>query len=74
MCVVCSDWQPFGGFNDYMSDDDDSLDDMPGAYKRTFHAEIVTLDKPSKATVAAGCETHLLQVHFLKMRLYSNFI
>ena len=55
---IYSDWQPFGGFNDYMSDNDDSL---PGAYKKTFHAEIITLEKPSKRTVAAGCETSLCQ-------------
>ena len=49
---VPGDWQPFGGFSEYDEyDEDDDSDELESydenvpRYKRTFHVEIVSLDR-----------------------------
>jgi hypothetical protein len=68
-----SDWQPFGGFDDYVSDSDDVSDieldrndqslGLPA--QRVFHAEVVAPGKPSITRVQPLCEVSLLQASLL---------
>eukprot|EP00277_Geminigera_cryophila_P040672 CAMPEP_0173100170 /NCGR_PEP_ID=MMETSP1102-20130122/36030_1 /TAXON_ID=49646 /ORGANISM="Geminigera sp., Strain Caron Lab Isolate" /LENGTH=751 /DNA_ID=CAMNT_0013993533 /DNA_START=63 /DNA_END=2318 /DNA_ORIENTATION=+ len=59
---VPTDWQPFGGFEDLESDDDSEMQmSMEPQFKRTFHAEIVSLQSPSSTTVPRYREIYLLQ-------------
>ena len=63
---VPTDWQPFGGFDDYVSSSEEDVEEHQ-AYRRHFHADIVkfqSLDETSATLlnrVPRGCEIYLMQ-------------
>jgi hypothetical protein len=63
---VPTDWQPFGGFDDYVSSSEEDVEEHQ-AYRRHFHADIVKFQSPDETSatllnrVPRGCEIYLMQ-------------